>query len=73
MITEAVIVGYYHSEAFRRDYPKIQILTIVDLFNDKEVQMPTGSIAFRQAEKTLKSKIKAHYSKLVLIVKIQKD
>ena len=55
MTTEAVSAGFYRSEAFRRDFPKIQILTIEDLFNGREVQMPTGSIAFKQAEKISKN------------------
>ncbi|OQY47176.1 MAG: hypothetical protein B6242_05615 [Anaerolineaceae bacterium 4572_78] len=31
MEIEAMEAGYYHSKAFRRDYPKIQIYTIEQL------------------------------------------
>lgn len=51
MHTEAVTSGYYTSEFFGRDFPKIQILTIEELLSGKSVQMPTDSVAFKQAEK----------------------
>lgn len=54
MTTEAVSAGFYRSEFFGRDYPKIQILTIEDLLNGKDVQMPTESVAFKQAERVAK-------------------
>lgn len=50
MKTEAAVAGFYHSEFWHRDYPRIQILTIEDLFDGREVQMPTDSIAFKKAE-----------------------
>ena len=55
MTTEAVSAGFYRSEFFHRDFPKIQILTIEDLFNGKQVEMPSDSIAFKQAEKVTKN------------------
>ncbi|MDD5765899.1 MAG: DNA methyltransferase [Candidatus Marinimicrobia bacterium] len=47
MITEAVSAGYYHSEGWQRDYPKVQILTIADLLNGKPVQLPPTSTTFK--------------------------
>ncbi len=40
MRTEAVAAGSWHSEFWKKDYPRIQILTVADLFNGKAVQMP---------------------------------
>jgi site-specific DNA-methyltransferase (adenine-specific) len=51
MNTEAVSAGFYHSEHWNRDYPKLQIFSIEDLLNGKEVQMPLTLTTFKQAEK----------------------
>ena len=40
MVTEAVSSGYYHSNLWDKDYPRIQILTIADLLNGKAIDMP---------------------------------
>ncbi|MDD5288682.1 MAG: DNA methyltransferase [Dehalococcoidales bacterium] len=58
MISEAVSAGYYHSPLYGRDYHKIQILTIEELFQGKMVDMPSQtqtSIAFTKAPKIKKS------------------
>jgi site-specific DNA-methyltransferase (adenine-specific) len=52
MEREAVTAGFYHSPAWGRDYPKLQILTIADLLNGATVQMPPTSVTFKQAQKT---------------------
>lgn len=57
MITEAVTAGFYRSDHFHKDFPKIQILTIEELLGGKQIQMPTESVAFKQAEKILKDDI----------------
>lgn len=56
MITEAVSAGYYHSKVWNRDYPRVQILTIKDLLNNKSVEMPPTVHAqtFKRAEKIKK-------------------
>jgi DNA modification methylase len=51
MEKEALASAFYHSPGWDRDYPKLQILTIADLFNGASVQMPPASITFKQAEK----------------------
>ena len=33
MITEAADAGFYHSPGWDQDYPKLQILTVADLFD----------------------------------------
>jgi len=58
MITEAISTGYYHSQLYDKDYPKIQILTIEELLQGKMVDMPPQtqtSIAFPKAPRVKKS------------------
>jgi len=53
MDTAAVTAGYYHSEIWNRDYPRIQILSIEQLLNGAEVklpQTPNNATAFKQTE-----------------------
>jgi hypothetical protein len=50
MKLEATTAGSWHSEFWHQDYPRIQILTVADLFNGKTVQMPPARIdAFAKA------------------------
>lgn len=52
MVTEAVTAGYYHSEIWQKDYPRIQILTIEDLLDGKNIEMPPSAYGtFKQAER----------------------
>ncbi|MEJ7848033.1 MAG: DNA methyltransferase [Pyrinomonadaceae bacterium] len=51
MTSEAVGKGFYHSEGWNRDYPKLQILTIEELLDGKQIDMPQTSITFKQAER----------------------
>jgi site-specific DNA-methyltransferase (adenine-specific) len=55
MITEAVSAGYFRSQTWQKDYPRIQILTIEDLLNGKSIDMPPSAYGtFKQAEKIKK-------------------
>jgi site-specific DNA-methyltransferase (adenine-specific) len=57
MKVEAVASGYYHSPIYDKDYPKIQILTIEELFQGKTVEMPPQeqtSVTFAKAPKVSK-------------------
>lgn len=56
MNTEAVSSGYYHSDLWQKDYPRIQILSIEDLLNGKGIDMPKSvpGQTFKQAEKVKK-------------------
>ncbi|HXD11524.1 MAG TPA: DNA methyltransferase, partial [Anaerolineales bacterium] len=55
MITEAVSSGYYRSALWQQDYPRIQILTIKELLDDKTIHMPKSVPGqFKQAEKIKK-------------------
>lgn len=49
MQREAVSAGFYTSPGWRRTYPRVQILTIEELFNGAEVKMPPTSVTFKQA------------------------
>jgi site-specific DNA-methyltransferase (adenine-specific) len=49
MQTEAVTAGYYTSPIAKKDYPRIQILTIADLLGGAEVKMPVGDMTLKQA------------------------
>lgn len=49
MREEAVSAGFYRSEGWNREYPRIQILTIEDLLNGARVDMPGTRGAFKQA------------------------
>ncbi len=53
MITEAVSAGFYHSDHFNKDFPKIQILTVEDILAGAEVKKPTDSITFKKASKAV--------------------
>jgi site-specific DNA-methyltransferase (adenine-specific) len=56
MVTESVSSGYYHSDLWQKDYPRIQILTIEDLLNGKTIDMPkyVSGQTFKQADKVKK-------------------
>ena len=51
MLAEAAGAGLYHSPGWNRDYPRLQVLTIADLFNGQEVKMPMTATTFKQAGK----------------------
>ncbi|CAN5594108.1 site-specific DNA-methyltransferase [soil metagenome] len=49
MIAEAVGKGFYHSEGWNTDYPRIQILTVEDILAGKQPDLPPNLQTFRQA------------------------
>jgi NACHT-associated inactive Restriction Endonuclease 1 len=53
MKAESASAGFYHSNVWNKDYPRVQILTIEDLLNNKSIDMPpyTTAQTFKQAEK----------------------
>ena len=51
MQTEAVSAGFYHSPNWNKDYPKLQILTIVRLLAGATVQMPPTARTYKKAPK----------------------
>jgi site-specific DNA-methyltransferase (adenine-specific) len=40
MRAEAAQAGFYHSDTWNRDYPRVQILTIAELLEGKQIDMP---------------------------------
>lgn len=40
MRAEAAQAGFYHSDTWNKDYPKVQILTIDELLDGKQIDMP---------------------------------
>ncbi len=50
MESEAAQAGFYHAPGWNRDYPRLQILTIDDLLNGKQIAMPPTYGTFKQAE-----------------------
>ena len=52
MKREAVTAGFYHSPGWKKDYPKIQLLTVEELLNGRGgVNMPPTFTTFKQAQR----------------------
>ena len=51
MTAEAVPSPLYHTPGWNKDFPKLQILTVEDLLNGKQVQLPPSLHTFKQAER----------------------
>ena len=51
MRTEAVSAGFYHSEVWQRDYPKIQIRTIQDLLTGNAFDLPPHPSMYQAAQR----------------------
>ena len=55
MRTEAVSAGFYHSDVWQRDYPKIQIRTIQDLLNGNIFDLPPHPSMYQAAQRVRRS------------------
>jgi DNA modification methylase len=56
MLTEAAAAGFYESKDFPGRYPRLQILTIAELLEGKEIQYPNHRVeTFAKAERKTKS------------------
>jgi site-specific DNA-methyltransferase (adenine-specific) len=53
MIVEAAEADFYHSPSWNKDYPRIQILTIEDLFSNKSILYPPTGRTFKKAERII--------------------
>ena len=51
MRTEAVSAGFYHSDVWQRDYPKIQIRTIEDLLTGNTFDIPPHPSMYQAAQR----------------------
>jgi len=57
MIEEAAGEGFYHSDGWNRDYPRLQILTVEEILSGKQVDLPPNIDTFKKAQKvTLETK-----------------
>jgi len=54
MIKEAVSAGFFSSELWQRKYPRLQILSIEDLLNEKPIQMPAPYGTYKKAQRVKK-------------------
>lgn len=55
MTREAVSAGFYTSELWQRDFPRLQILSIEDLLQDKQILMPPAYGVFKKAQRIKKN------------------
>ena len=55
MITEASSAGFYESEFWGRKFPRIQIITVEDIFNQKKPELPWQKTPFAKTPKENKS------------------
>ncbi len=51
MRTEAVSAGFYHSDVWQKDYPKIQLHTIAELLDGNEFELPPHPSTYQAAER----------------------
>ena len=51
MRTEAVSAGFYHSDVWQRDYPKIQLRTIAELLEGKTFELPPHPSMYQAAQR----------------------
>jgi site-specific DNA-methyltransferase (adenine-specific) len=49
MITEAAKAGFYHNELWKKEYPRIQVLTIEEILDGKRPEMPPQRSPFAEA------------------------
>ena len=49
MITEAAASGFYESDFWKKKYPRVQIITVLDLLKGKRPEMPWGGSPFARA------------------------
>ena len=62
MLKEATIAGFYHSQTWNKNYPKMQILTAEELLHGAKVDMPPQKDPFKKAEPE-----KEHAENLILV------
>ena len=51
MRTEAVSAGFYHSDVWQKDYPKIQLRTIAEMLDGDEFELPPHPSTYQAAER----------------------
>jgi site-specific DNA-methyltransferase (adenine-specific) len=51
MQKEGVVAGHYHSDGWNREYPAMQIVTVEELLDGKQPDLPPARQTFKQAPK----------------------
>ena len=51
MRTEAVSAGYYHSDLWQTDFPKIQIRTVGELLEGRSFEIPRHPQTYQSAQR----------------------
>ena len=51
MRTEAVSAGFYHSDIWQRDYPKIQLRTVSELLAGQDFELPSRLPSYEAAQR----------------------
>ncbi|HUN07482.1 MAG TPA: DNA methyltransferase [Aggregatilineales bacterium] len=49
MVKEAASAGFYESPGWGRKFPRVQLLTIEDLLEGKQPELPPANVSFKQA------------------------
>ena len=49
MRDEAASAGFYHSPGWNKDYPRVQIITVLALLAGKKIDYPPTNVTFRDA------------------------
>ena len=49
MLTEAAAAGFYENDFWKKKYPRLQIITVLDLLKGKKPDMPWGGSPFAKA------------------------
>lgn len=60
MVTEAAAAGFYESKTWQKKYPKIQLLTIEELFSGNQVERPPTVAIDETFKQASKAKAKGH-------------
>ena len=51
MLTEAASAGFYHSDVWQRDYPRVQIRTVGELLAGTEFEVPRHPSMYQAAQR----------------------
>jgi hypothetical protein len=49
MITEAAASGFYENDFWKKKYPRVQIITVLDVLKGRRPEMPWGGSPFAKA------------------------
>ena len=53
MLKEAAGCGFYHSPGWNKDYPRLQILTVEEILNGKNVDLPPNLDTYKKAQRAV--------------------